>query len=129
MPTRAEQASGREGYRGDESDKPLSEAERKLRLARSKMHPALRTLQDHAAPGGSGLTNEERRYLKGGKLEVQVWLEEVTPEVLQALKNLGFELLPNPRLTNNIVLGRISPEKLQALAEMESVRYIGPFQP
>jgi Ca-activated chloride channel family protein len=129
MPTRAEQASSREGYLGDESDKPLSEAEQKLQLARSKMHPALRTLQDHAARGGSGITNEDRRYLKNGKVEVQVWLEEATPEVLQTLKNLGFELLPNPRLTNNIVLGRISPEKLQALAEMESVRYIGPFQP
>ncbi len=126
---RREQLGGREGYRGDEADKPLSEAERKVQDARSKMHPALRTLHEHIARGGSGLTNEDRRFLKNGKVEVQVWLGEATPRLLQALKDLGFELLPNSRLTNNIVFGRISPEKLQALAEMESVRYIGPWQP
>ena len=126
---RTEQASVRESYRGDEADKPLSEAEQKLKFAHSKMHAALRTLQDHAAKGGSGLTNEDRRFLKDGKVEVQVWLAEATPQILQTLKSLGFELLPNPRLTNNIVFGRITLEKLQALAEIESVRYIGPLQP
>jgi Ca-activated chloride channel family protein len=109
---RTEQANVRESYRGDEADKPLSEAEQKLKFARSKMHAALRTLQDHAANGGSGLTNEDRRFLKNGKVEVQVWLAEATPQILQTLKSLGFELLPNPRLTNNIVFGRISLEKL-----------------
>jgi Ca-activated chloride channel family protein len=127
--TRTEQSAGRELYRVDEAEEAnLSPAERKRRLAKAKMHPSLQALAEHLAQGGSALTADDRRLLKDGKVEIQVWLEDASVEVRQALKALGFELIGEPRVAK-ILLGRIPAEKLGALAELPSVRYVGPLGP
>jgi Ca-activated chloride channel homolog len=124
---RTEQSAGRELYRGDEAEEAnLSPAERKRRLAKAKMHPSLQILVEHLGQGGSALTADDRRLLKDGKVEIQVWLEDASVEVRQALKALGFELIGEPRVAK-ILLGRIPAEKLGALAEITSVRYVGPL--
>ena len=63
--------------------------------------------------------------MKGGKAEVRVWLVRKTPEVLASLKELGFEVVLDPR-TANLVIGRVSVEKLEALAALDAVRLITP---
>ena len=78
------------------------------------------------AQGGSALTADDRRLLKDGKVEVQIWLEDASVEVRRALKALGFELIGEPTVAK-ILLGRIPAEKLDELAEMTSVRYLGPL--
>jgi hypothetical protein len=90
------------------------------------MHPTLQALAEHLGQGGFALTADDRRLLKDGKVEVQVWLEDASVEVRQALKDLGFELIGEPRVAK-ILLGRIPAEKLGELAEMTSVRYLGPL--
>jgi hypothetical protein len=90
------------------------------------MHPSLQALAEHLAQGGSALTADDRRLLKDGKVEIQVWLEDASVEVRQALKALGFELIGEPTVAK-ILLGRIPAEKLGELAEITSVRYVGPL--
>jgi hypothetical protein len=63
--------------------------------------------------------------VREGKAEVQIWLAEKTPEVLAQLKELGFELLLDPR-SAKLVIGRVPIEKLSALAELKAVRYVAP---
>jgi Ca-activated chloride channel family protein len=123
---RTEQSAGRELYRGDEVEANSTPAERKRRLAKAKMHLSLQALVEHLAQGGSALTADDRRLLKDGKVEIQVWLEDASVEVRQALKALGFELIGEPTVAK-ILLGRIPAEKLGELAEITSVRYVGPL--
>jgi hypothetical protein len=41
------------------------------------------------------------------------------------LKELGFEIILDPK-TAKMVIGRLPIEKLSALAEMKSIRYVAP---
>jgi len=41
------------------------------------------------------------------------------------LKELGFEIILNPK-TAKMVIGRLPIEKLAALADMPSIRYVAP---
>jgi len=83
------------------------------------------SLENFGAPG-SGRVRTDRRLLKDGNVEIQVWLEDASVEVRQALKALGFELVGEPRVAK-ILLGRIPAEKLGERAEITSVRYVGPL--
>jgi len=68
---------------------------------------------------------DEAVFVKDGKAEVQIWLEDTSAESLGQLKKLGFELLLQPK-TSKLVIGRLPIEKLAALAELKAVRYIAP---
>jgi hypothetical protein len=63
--------------------------------------------------------------LKGrtGKLEVRVWLTDTSIQTIEQLKKLGLEIVLQPN-TAKLVIGRIAAEKLQALVELKSVRYV-----
>ena len=68
---------------------------------------------------------DEAGFIRDGKAEAQVWLTEKSEANLAKLKELGFELIvdvKNPRL----IIGRLSIEKLEALAELTFVSYISP---
>jgi len=65
------------------------------------------------------------RVIQNGKAEIQVWLSDKSDETLAKLKELGFEIILNPK-SAKMVIGRVPIEKLQALAELQTVRYVAP---
>ncbi|WP_321474752.1 VIT and VWA domain-containing protein [uncultured Paludibaculum sp.] len=55
-----------------------------------------------------------------GKIAVEIWLTEATPQVLAQLKQLGFEEIGTARVAK-IRTGRISLDKLQELSRLDAV--------
>ena len=66
-----------------------------------------------------------RGFIRNGKAEVQVWLTEKSPEALAKLKELGFEVVLDAKSTK-LIIGRISIDKLEALADLKFVKYVSP---
>jgi hypothetical protein len=85
-----------------------------------KIHPKIAALLDY--PGKS----LELSFVRDGKAEIVVrFSSSLTPEIIKELQNLGFEIsreLPNFK----VIAGRISVDKLSALAELTSVKFIAP---
>ena len=103
----------------------LSPEEKKRVDLQSKFHPSVLAVIDRlkvltAKPGA-----DEAKFIRNGKAEVQIWLTEKSDETMTKLKELGFEVVLDPK-TAKLVIGRIPIEKLAALAELKSVRYVGP---
>jgi hypothetical protein len=69
--------------------------------------------------------NDEAKFVKNGKAAVQIWLSDVSPAAIDDLKKLGVEIVLQPK-TGKVVIARVPIEKLAALAELKSVRYIAP---
>ena len=63
--------------------------------------------------------------MHNGKAEIQIWLDDKSEEILAKLKQLGFEVVLDPK-TAKMVIGRVAIEKLAAIAELNEVRYISP---
>jgi hypothetical protein len=59
------------------------------------------------------------------KAEVQVWLTKKSDAAKAKLKELGFETLLDQSGTT-LMVGRIPLDKLEALAELDFVRYMSP---
>jgi len=68
---------------------------------------------------------DESKFIHNGKAEVQIWFTDKSEEAMAKLKELGFEVVLDPK-TAKLVIGRLPIEKLAALAEMKSVRYVAP---
>jgi hypothetical protein len=101
-----------------------SPEEQKRRDFTAKFHPTVLAvidrLKDHKPASA-----DEAKFIRNGKAEVQIWLTEKTDETMAKLKELGFEVVLDPK-TAKLVIGRISIEKLAALADLKGVRYVGP---
>jgi len=91
----------------------------------AKLAPALRALAERATRPGFKPTVEEAKFLRNGKVEVQVFLTDTSEATLKQLKELGFEVVLQPT-TAKLVIGRLPVEKLAALAELNVVRYVAP---
>jgi hypothetical protein len=107
-----------------EGTRTLPPAEQKRRDFTAKFHPTVLAvidrLKDHRPASA-----DEAKFIRNGKAEVQIWLIEKSDETMAKLKELGFEVVLNPK-TAKLVIGRIAIEKLAALAELKGVRYVGP---
>jgi Ca-activated chloride channel family protein len=68
---------------------------------------------------------DEAGFIRNGKAEVQVWLTEKSEANLAKLKELGFEVVLDPK-SPRLIIGRISIDKLEALAELTFVSYVSP---
>ncbi|MFN2513810.1 MAG: hypothetical protein ABR568_20630, partial [Pyrinomonadaceae bacterium] len=68
---------------------------------------------------------DEVKFIRGEKAEIQIWLTDKSPEVLAKLKELGFEVILDPK-SAKLVIGRLPIENLQKLAELKFVRYVAP---
>jgi Ca-activated chloride channel family protein len=101
--------------------------EQNRRGALAKLDPALARLVDRLKAGTGQPDPAEAAFVKDGKAEVQVWLSEKSPEVIERLKQLGFEVIVDQKGAQ-VVIGRIPVEKLAALAELEGVRYVAPYR-
>jgi hypothetical protein len=91
----------------------------------AKMSPSIagviERLKSNAQP-----TADEPKFVRNGKAEIQIWLTDKSSEVIAQLKQLGFEVVLDPK-SAKMIIGRLPIEKLAALAELKSVRYIGPL--
>ena len=74
----------------------------------------MQRVEKKAAPAAN-----EAYFVKDGKAELKVLLKAASPEVIEKLKALGFELAGDVK--GNVVTGRIATEKLAALAEIDEV--------
>ena len=103
------------------------EARKRLEL-QSKLHPFVfavveRLNKKETTPGA-----DEAKFVRDGKAELQIWLTEKSEEAIAQLKALGFEVVLDPK-TSKVVIGRLPVEKLAALAELKTVRYVSPQMP
>lgn len=88
----------------------------------SKMDSTLESLMEHVEKK-SPLSRDGMQYVTDRKVLIQVWLTDTKPETLERLKELGFEAVAHPK-TGNLVIGRLSVEKLKAFSKLSIVRYI-----
>jgi hypothetical protein len=110
------------GVRSGES----SRGDRDRAAVRGKLHPALLSVFDRQQQGNLQLTPQEGRYIRNGKVAVEIWLTDATPEVLSQLKRIGFELAEQPKVAK-ILTGRIDIAKLMDLAKLSGVRHVNPL--
>jgi Ca-activated chloride channel family protein len=100
------------------------EDQRRQRL-RTKLHPAvlavIERLKNKVILAGA----DEAKFVRNGKADVQVWLTDKSDENLANLKELGFEVVLDPK-SSKLIIGRLSIEKLEALADLKFVRYVAP---
>lgn len=103
----------------------LSPEEQKRREFLSKVNPSIAAVIDRLKNKGQP-SGDEAKFVRNGKAEIQVWLTDKSPEVIAQLKQLGFEVGLDPK-TAKMIIGRLPIEKLAALAELKSVRYVAPM--
>jgi Ca-activated chloride channel family protein len=113
------------GARPVESDE-TGRGDRDRRAAGGKLHAALVSVFQRHHQGNLQLTPQESRFVQGGKVAVEVWLADATPELLLQLKQLGFEQLEEPKVAK-ILMGRIDIARLMDLARLSGVRQINPL--
>jgi hypothetical protein len=103
----------------------LSPAEQKRADMQSKLHPSLLAIVDRLKDPKLPASADEAKFVRDGKAELQIWLTEKSEATLAKLKALGFEVVLDPK-SSRLVIGRLSIDKLAALAEMAEVRYVAP---
>jgi hypothetical protein len=69
------------------------------------------------------LPEDVAQQVTDGKVLLQVWLTNTKPETLKKLKELGFEVIAQPK-TGYLVIGKLSVERLESFSKLSEVRYI-----
>ncbi len=100
-------------------------AEELKRRALLKLHPSLLAVVERLKNGDAKAGADEAKFIRDGKAEIQIWLTDKSEETLAKLKELGFEVVLDPK-TTKLIIGRLSIEKLEALAELKFIRYVAP---
>ncbi|HJQ22802.1 MAG TPA: VIT and VWA domain-containing protein [Blastocatellia bacterium] len=103
---------------------PLSPAEQRRQQLLAKLHPTIAALVERLQKNGPPAAAESS-FVRNGKAEIQVWLTAKSDAVMARLKQLGFEVVADPK-SAKLIIGRIALDKLAALAEAAEVRYIAP---
>ncbi|HEV2704561.1 MAG TPA: VIT and VWA domain-containing protein [Pyrinomonadaceae bacterium] len=107
------------------SDVALSPQEAKRQQLLTKLHTSVAAVIERLKNKDAPAPPDEAKFVRDGRAEVQVWLVDKTPEALEKLKTLGFEILLDPR-SSKLVIGRIAVDKLWELTELAEVRFIAP---
>jgi Ca-activated chloride channel family protein len=102
----------------------VSPAEKARRDLQSKFHPSVLAVIDRLK-NKTAATADEAKFIRGGKAEIQIWLDDKSAATIARLKELGFEVVLDPT-TSKMIIGRLPIEKLAALAELKSIRYVAP---
>ena len=76
---------------------------------------------------GTGLRPEEASAVSNGKIAIQIWLSDASPNTIAKLKKLGFEVVYGPG-AGKLLVGRLPVERLTTLAEMSEIRYVSRYQ-
>jgi Ca-activated chloride channel family protein len=75
---------------------------------------------------GTALRPEEAAAVSNGKIAIQIWLSDASPNAIAKLKRLGFEVVYGPG-AGKLLVGRLPVEKLTTLAEMSEIRYVSRY--
>jgi hypothetical protein len=100
------------------------EEEKKQRL-QQKVHPTILAVIERLKNKEAKPAADEAKFIRDGKAAIQIWLTDKSNETLAKLKELGFEIMLEPK-TAKLIIGRLPIDKLSALAELNSVRYVAP---
>lgn len=114
-----------DGSREADALKALTPEEQKRAQLQSKFHPSVLAVIDRLKDTKASPGKDEVKFIRNGKAEIQIWLTDKSDETMAKLKELGFEVVLDPK-TAKLVIGRLPIEKLAALAELKSVRYVAP---
>jgi Ca-activated chloride channel family protein len=114
-----------DGSKEADALKTLSPEEQKRADLQSKLHPSVLAVLDRLKDPKAKPGPDEAKFVRNGKAEVQIWLNDKSEETMAKLKEMGFEIVLDPK-TAKMVIGRLPIEKLAALAELKFVRYVGP---
>ena len=106
-------------------DVVVSPEERKRQEMLVKLHPSIINVIERLVKKNSQPGADESKFICDGKAEVQIWLTDKTPEAMAQLKQLGFEVVLDPK-TGKVVIGRLPIDKLSKLAGLKFVRYVAP---
>jgi len=90
-----------------------------------KLHRSLIAVVEKLQKKETLTAADEGGFIRNGKAEVQVWLTDKSPTSLAKLKELGFEVVLNAK-SSNLIIGRITIEKIEALARLSFVKYVSP---
>jgi len=101
-----------------------AEANRRAEVNR-KLNRSVLTVVERLRKKEALTSADEAGFIRNGKAEVQVWLTEKSEANLAKLKELGFEVVLDPK-SPRLIIGRISIDKLEALAELTFVSYVSP---
>jgi Ca-activated chloride channel family protein len=104
-----------------DSTRTLSPEEQK----RAKFNPTVLAVIDRLKAKNATAGPDETKFIHNGKAEIQIWLTDKSDETIAALKALGFEVVLDPK-SAKLVIGRLPIEKLAALADLKTVRYVAP---
>lgn len=113
-----------EALRDVDEPAALSPAEKARRELQSKFHPSVLAVIDRLK-NRMPATADEARFIRGGKAEIQIWLTDKSEATIAKLKELGFEVVLDPT-TSKMIIGRLPIEKLAALGEIKSIRFVAP---
>jgi hypothetical protein len=108
-----------------EPSRIISPEEQRREELRAKLHPSILAVIDRLKNKGANAGAEEAKFIRDGKAEIQIWLTDKSEETLTKLKQLGFEVVLDPK-SAKLIIGRVSIEKLETLAELKFVRYLAP---
>jgi Ca-activated chloride channel homolog len=92
---------------------------------RARLHPSILAVIDRLKLKNPIAGADEADFIREGKAEIQIWLTDKSEETLAKLKELGFEVVLDPK-SGKVIIGRLSIDKLASLAELKSVRYVSP---
>ncbi len=109
----------------DVDDRPLTPEQKKRADLQSRFHPSILFVIDWLKAPRAGLLTDQAKFVHNGKAEIQIWFTDKSDEAMAKLKELGFEIVLDPK-TAKTVIGRLPIEKLAALAEIKSIRYVAP---
>jgi len=109
----------------DVDARTLSPEELKQAALRARFSPVVFAVIDRLKKKNPQPAADEAKFVRDGKAEIQIWLTSKSPEVMEELKKLGFEIILDPK-SATMVIGRIQIEKLAALGELKFVRYVAP---
>lgn len=101
--------------------------EEKRRELETKLHSSLLALVDRLKDKNAKPGADEAKFVRDGKAELQIWLTDKSEEALAQLKQLGFEVMLEPK-TAKLVIGRLPIGKLAALVELDFVQYVAPMK-
>ena len=106
---------------GIKADKQLTDEQKKAKVVELKLAKVLQGLA--AKLDGDGNYSAGKVVVKGGKIEVAVYLYQMDDKALAELKKLGFVKLLDSKAVK-MVMGTIEVKKLADLAWLDAVRRV-----
>jgi Ca-activated chloride channel homolog len=92
---------------------------------RQKLHPSVLAVVNRLRKKEALTSADGMGFVRNGKAEVQIWLTDKSAATLAKLKELQLEVLLEPK-NSTLIIGRISIEKLEQLADLNFVKYVSP---